>query len=59
MADFGEAIWVCAFFIGSLLNGRRGLVTFDAPKVTKSACHRQGFFAAQAFALQNRQNHGL
>jgi hypothetical protein len=43
----------------SPLSCRGGLDTFEAPKVSKSACHRQGFFAAHAFALQNRQNLGL
>jgi hypothetical protein len=33
-------------------------VTFEAPKVTKSAAQQKGFFAARAFALQIRQNLG-
>jgi len=30
----------------------RWAVTFEAPKVTKSASHQKGFFAAQALTLQ-------
>jgi hypothetical protein len=33
-------------------------VTFEAPKVTKSASQQKGFFAARVFALQIRLNLG-
>jgi len=36
----------------------REAVTFEAPKVTKSAPSAEGFLAAQAFPLQTRQNQG-
>jgi hypothetical protein len=34
-------------------------VSFEAPKVTKSAFQQQGFFSHVAFALQISQNPGL
>jgi hypothetical protein len=36
------------------LNCRGGFVTFGAPKVTKSACHQKGFFAARGLYPANQ-----